>query len=96
MVVNDLIVELLEKNQSTKNYGPKKNMSGLCMHKIAKELILSKNQIQNKSAYNCKSKFNFNNLTEPLQAKDRLSVFHGDEAEDKAFVFGYDVNDSDR
>jgi hypothetical protein len=40
--------------------------------------------------------FNFNNEINPLQEKARLSVFTGEEALYKPFVFLYDVDDSNR
>jgi len=40
--------------------------------------------------------FNFNNKITPLQDKVRLSVFNGEEAVDKPFVFVYDVDNTNR
>jgi hypothetical protein len=59
--VRDTIVQLLEQNRFTKNYGPKRIASELCRRNISEILIPSKIQIQNIISYNCKSVFNFNN-----------------------------------
>ena len=59
--VRDTIVQLLEQNRFTKNYGPKQIVSELCRCNISEILIPSKIQIQNIISYNCKSVFNFNN-----------------------------------
>ena len=45
-------------------------------------------------SYHRKSVFNFNNEIRPVQDKLRLSVYAGDVALDKAFVFVYDVDDN--
>jgi hypothetical protein len=92
--VRDTIVQLLEQNQFTKNYGPKWIMSELCRHNISEILIPSRIQIQNVISYHHKSVFDFNNEIHPVQDKLRLSVYAGDEAPDKAFVFVYDVDDN--
>jgi hypothetical protein len=92
--VRDTIVQLLEQNQFTKNYGPKQIMSELCRRNISEILIPSRIQIQNMISYHCKSIFNFNNEIHPVQDKLWLSVYAGDEAPDQAFVFVYDVDDN--
>jgi len=45
-------------------------------------------------SYHRKSVFNFNNEIGPVQDKLQLSVYAGDEAPDKAFVFVYDVDEN--
>jgi hypothetical protein len=85
--VRGIIVQLLEQNQFTKNYSPKWIMSELCRRNISKILIPSRIQIQNMISYHRKSIFNFNNEIHPVQDKLRLSVYAGNEAPDKAFVF---------
>jgi hypothetical protein len=92
--VRDIIVQLLEQNWFTKNYGPKRIMSELCRHNISEILIPSRIQIQNMISYHCKSVFNFNNEINPVKDKLRLSNYAGGEASDKAFVFVYDVDDN--
>jgi hypothetical protein len=49
--VSQMIVELLEQNQSSKNFGPKRIMSELRRCNIAEEWIPSRIQIQNKLSY---------------------------------------------
>jgi len=85
---------LLEQNWFMKNYGPKRIMSELRRRNISKILIPSRIQIQNMISYHCKSVFNFINEIHPVQDKLPLSVYAGDEAPDKAFVFVYDVDDN--
>jgi hypothetical protein len=92
--VKGIIVQLLEQNRFMKNYGPKRIVSELCRRNISEILIPSSIQIQNLISYHCKSIFNFNNEIHPVQVKLRLSVYAGDEAPDKAFVFVYDVDDN--
>jgi hypothetical protein len=92
--VRDTIVQLLEQNRFTKNCGPKRIMSELHRCNISENLIPSRIQIQNIISYPCKSIFNFNNEIHPVQDKLWLSVYTGDEAPDKAFVFVYDVDDN--
>jgi len=72
-----MILQLMEQNQFTKNFGPKKVMSELRRHNIAEERIPSQIQIQNKLSYHRQTVFNFNNEITPLQEKARLSVFYG-------------------
>ena len=69
-------------------------MSELCRRNISEILIPSRIQIQNMISYHRKSVFNFNNEIHPVQDKLRLSVYAGDEAPDKAFVFVYDVDEN--
>jgi len=85
--VRGIIVQLLEQNWFMKDYGPKRIMSELCRHNISEILIPSRIQIQNMISYHCKSVFNFKNEIHPVQDKLRLSVYAGNEAPDKAFVF---------
>jgi hypothetical protein len=92
--VRDTIVQLLEQNRFTKNYGPQWIASELCRCNISEILIPNKIQIQNMISYHRKSIFNFNNEIRPVQDKLRLSVYAGDVALDKAFVFVYDVDDN--
>jgi hypothetical protein len=92
--VRDTILQLLEQNRFTKNYGPKRIMSELCRRNLSEILIPSRIQIQNMVSYHRKSVFNFNNEINPVQDKLRLSVHAGDEAPDKAFVFVYEVDDN--
>ena len=92
--VRGIIVQLLEQNWFTKNYGPKRIMSELCRHNISEILIPSRIQIQNMISYHCNSIFNFNNEIHPVQDKLRLYVYAGDEAPDKELVFVYDVEDN--
>jgi len=94
--VSQTIVELLEQNQFSKNFGPKRIMSELRRHNIVEERIPSWIQIQNKLSYYQQTVFNFNNKITPLQDKVRLSVFNGEEAVDKPFVFVYDVDNTNR
>jgi len=94
--VSLMIVELLEQNQFSKNFGPKRIMSELRRRNIAEERIPSWIQIQNKLSYYRRTVFNFNNEITPLQDKVRLSVFNGEEAEDQPFVFVYDVGNTNR
>jgi hypothetical protein len=94
--VSVMIVKLLEQNQFSKNFGPKRIMSELRRRNIAEERIPSRIQIQNKLSYHRRTVFNFNNEITPLQDKVRLSVFNGEEAEDQPFVFVYDVDNSNR
>jgi hypothetical protein len=75
--VSAMILQLMEQNQFTKNFGPKKVMSELRRHNIAEERIPSQIQIQNKLSYHRQTVFNFNNEITPLQEKARLSVFYG-------------------
>jgi hypothetical protein len=75
--VSAMILQLMEQNQFTKNFGPKKVMSELRRHNIAEERIPSQIQIQNKLSYHHQTVFNFNNEITPLQEKARLSVFYG-------------------
>jgi hypothetical protein len=92
--VRDTIVQLLEQNWFTKNYGLKWIMSELCRRNISKILTPSRIQIPNMISYHHNSVFNFNNEIHPVQDKLRLSVYAGDEAPDKASVFVYDVDDN--
>jgi len=92
--VRDTILQLLEQNRFTKNYGPKRIMSELRRRNISEICIPSRMQIQNMISYHRKSVFNFNNEIHPVQDKLRLSVYAGDEAPDKAFVFVYDVDEN--
>jgi hypothetical protein len=92
--VRDTIVQLLEQNRFTKNYGPKRIMLELRRRNISEILIPSRIQIQNMIFYHHKSVFNFNNEIHPVQDKLWLSIYAGDEAPDKAFVFVYDVDDN--
>jgi hypothetical protein len=92
--VRGIIVQLLEQNQFTKNYGLKRIMSELCRRNISKVLIPSRIQIQNMISYHRKSVINFNNEIHPVQDKLRLSVYAGNETPDKAFVFVYDKDDN--
>jgi hypothetical protein len=69
-------------------------MSELCRRNISEILIPSRIQIQNMISYYGKSVFNFTNEIHPVQDKLWLSVYAGDEAPDKAFVFVYDVDDN--
>jgi hypothetical protein len=92
--VRDTILQLLEQNRFTKNYGPKRIMSELRRRNISEILIPSRMQIQNMISYHHKSIFNFNNEIHPVQDKLRLSIYAGNEAPDKAFVFVYDVDDN--
>jgi hypothetical protein len=94
--VSQMIVELLEQNQFSKNFGPKWIMSELRRHNIAEERIPSQIQIQNKLSYYRQTVFNSNNENTPLQDKVRLSIFNGEEAVDKPFVFVYDVDNTNR
>jgi endo-1,4-beta-mannosidase len=94
--VSQMIVELLEQNQFGKNFGPKWIMSELRRHNIAEERIPSQIQIQNKLSYYRQTVFNSNNENTPLQDKVRLSIFNGEEAVDKPFVFVYDVDNTNR
>jgi hypothetical protein len=75
--VSAMMLQLMEQNQFTKNFGPKKVMSELRRHNIAEERIPSQIQIQNKLSYHRQTVFNFNNEITPLQEKARLSVFYG-------------------
>jgi len=92
--VRDTIMQLLEQNRFTKNYGPKRIMSELRRRNISEICIPSRMQIQNMISYHRKSVFNFNNEIGPVQDKLQLSVYAGDEAPDKAFVFVYDVDEN--
>ena len=92
--VKGVIVQLLEQNWFTKNYGPKRIMSELRRRNISEILIPSRMQIQNMISYHRKSVFNFNNEIHPVQDKLWLSVYAGNEAPDKAFIFVYDVDDN--
>jgi hypothetical protein len=92
--VRDTIAQLLEQNRFTKNYGLKWIMSELRRRNISEILIPRRIQIQNMISYHCKSVFNFTNEIHPVQDKLRLSVYAGNEAPDKAFVFVYDVDDN--
>jgi len=94
--VSVMLVELLEQNQFSKNFGPKRIMSELQRCNVAEEWIPSQIQIQNKLSYYRRTVFNFNNKITPLQDKVRLSIFNGEEAEDKPFVFVYDVDNTNR
>jgi hypothetical protein len=94
--VNLMIVELLEQNRFSKNFGPKRIMSELQRCNIAEERIPSRIRIQNKLSHYWRTVFNFNNEITPLQDKVRLSIFKGEEAEDKPFVFVYDVDNTNR
>jgi hypothetical protein len=49
--VSSMIVQLMEQNQFSKSFGPKRIMSELCRHNISKDWIPSKIQIQNKLSY---------------------------------------------
>jgi hypothetical protein len=94
--VSLMIVELLEQNQFSKNFGPKRIMSELRRRNIAEERIPSRIQIQNKLSYYRWTVFNFSNKITPLQDKVRLSIFNGEEAEDQPFVFVHDVDNTNR
>ncbi len=94
--VSQMIVELLEQNQSSKNFGPKRIMSELWRCNIAEEWIPSRIQIQNKLSYYRWTVFKLNNEITPIQDKVRLSIFNGEEAVDKPFVFVYDVDNTNR
>jgi hypothetical protein len=71
-------------------------MSELRRRNIAEEWIPSRIQIQNKLSYYRQTGFNFNNKITPLQEKVKLSVFNGEEAVDKHFVFVYDLDNTNR
>jgi hypothetical protein len=58
--VSALIIELLEQNQFTKKYGPKRIISDLQRRNISEERIPSRIQIQNKIHYYRKNISNFN------------------------------------
>jgi hypothetical protein len=65
--VGALIIALLEQNQFTKNFGPKKIVSELRRHNISEDRIPSRLQIQNKIFYHRKTMFNLNNEISPFQ-----------------------------
>jgi hypothetical protein len=92
--VSLMIVELFEQNQFSKNFGPKRIVSELRRRNVAEERIPSRIEIHNKLSYYRRTVFNFNNEITPLQDKVRLSIFNGEEAEDKPFVFVYDVDNT--
>jgi hypothetical protein len=94
--VSNIIVQLMEQNWFSKNFGPERIMSELRRQNISADRIPSQVQIQNKLSYHHRMIFNFNNEINPLQEKARLSVFTGEEALDQPFVFLYDVDDSNR
>ena len=71
-------------------------MSELQRHNIVEERIPSQIQIQNKLSYYRQTVFNFNNEITPLQDKVTLSIFNGEEAVDKPFVFVYVVDNNNR
>jgi hypothetical protein len=93
--VSSLIVQLMEQNQFSKNFG-RKVMSELCRWNTSKERIPSWIQIQNKLSYHHWTVFNFNNEVAPLQDKAWSSVFNGEEAAEQPFAFLYDVDNSNR
>jgi hypothetical protein len=94
--VSNMIVQLMEQNRFSKNFGPKRIMSELRRCNIAEDRIFTRVQIQNKLSYHCRTVFNFNNEINPLQDKARLSIFTGEEGPDQPFIFLYDVDDSNR
>jgi hypothetical protein len=94
--VSMLIVQMLEQNQFTKNFGPKRIISELQRQNILEDRIPSRIQIQNQLLYHCRSVYNFNNEITLLQTKARLSVFNCEEAPDQPFVFVYDVSNSNQ
>jgi hypothetical protein len=64
--VSQMIVELLEQNQFSKNSCPEWIMSELQRCNIVEEQIPSCIQIQNKLSYYRRTVFNFNNEITPL------------------------------
>jgi hypothetical protein len=94
--VSNMIVQLMEQNRFSKNFGPKRIMSELRRQNISKARIPSRVQIQNKLSYHRRTVFNFNNEINPLQDKARLSIFTGEEGTDQPFIFLYDVDDCNR
>ena len=94
--VSNMIVQLMEQNRFSKNFGPKRIMSELRRCNIAEDRIPTREQIQNKLSYHRRTVFNFNNEINPLQDKARLSIFTGEEAPDQPFIFLYEVDDSNR
>jgi len=74
--VSQMIVELLEQNQFSKNFGPKRIMSELRRCNIAEELIPSLIQIQNKLSYYQRTVFNFNNEITPPHFRIRSGYLY--------------------
>jgi hypothetical protein len=59
--VSNMIVQLMEQNHFSKNFGPKRIMSELQRCNIAEDRIPTRAQIQNKLSYHRRTVFNFNN-----------------------------------
>jgi hypothetical protein len=93
---SSLIVQLMEQNWFSNNFGLKKNLSEFHRHNIAEKWIRIQIQIQNKLSSHCLNALNFNNEITLLQDKARWSISTGEEAADQPFVFPHDVDDINR
>jgi len=95
--VAGLIVDLLESNRHSKNFGACKVLTELRLRNVP-----SKHQISNKIAYHRKQKMQFNNFISPLEESLRNFIFRdGGDVNDREefkepFVFCYDRDENGR
>jgi hypothetical protein len=94
--VKDAIIDLIEKNKFTKNFGAKRIISELRSLSYVDTEIPSRSQISNKLSYYRKNKFKFNNEISPLEEKLRRFIFTGDEHDCQPFVYFYTKDESQR
>ena len=100
--VAGVIVDLLESNRHSKNFGACKVLTELRLRNIPDDMLPSKRQISNKIAYHRKRKMQFNNFISPLEESLRNFIFRdggdvNDREEFKApFVFCYDRDETGR
>jgi len=100
--VAGVIVDLLESNRHSKNFGACKVLTELRLRNIPDDMLPSKHQISNKIAYHRKGKMQFNFFISPLEESLRNFIFRdGGDAnireEFKApFVFCYDHDETGR
>lgn len=100
--VASMIVEVLEANRHTKNFGACKILTELRLRNVPEDKMPSKRQITNKICYHRKSRFQFNNLITPLEERLRRVVFDADTSYNNGdlfkqpFVFCYDHDSNNR
>ena len=100
--VAGVIVDLLESNRHSKNFGACKVLTELRLRNIPDDMLPSKRQISNKIAYHRKRKMHFNNFISPLEESLRNFIFRdGGDVNDREefkepFVFCYDRDENGR
>jgi hypothetical protein len=100
--VAGVIVDLLESNRHSKNFGACKVLTELRLRNVPDDMLPSKRQISNKIAYHRMRKMQFNNFISPLEESLRNFIFRdGGDVNDREglkvpFVFCYDRDETGR